>query len=582
MAGGRPGTCAECGSPLGDGQRYCLACGARAGAADAHLDELKRRMLARSASEAEAADAALGVGSAAGGVGSAGGAGVGGGATGGAPAGGGPAGPGAPRRWTLPVWKLPSRPVSAGLVLVFLGFGVLLGNVASSGAGDSLASSRTPLKVVVPDTASTAPATSTTATTGDEASPGGGESGSEPPASEPEPTPAATKASTTKSSGKSSTSTSESANTTEGSEEASSESSGSSAKAFEEPAKKLPPIKHVWLIVLSDEPYASVFGPASTAPYVTGTLEKKGELLVRYDAVAHEGLADEIALVSGQGPTVETAADCPNYTEITATGTGPDEQVLGSGCVYPSSTRTLPGELQAKGLTWRAYVQGIDEAGATATACAHPTLGQPDPTSAAGAQGTYLTDRNPFVYLGSIVSAPACAQDDVGLAALKGDLASVKSTPSFSYIAPDACDDGSPTACAAGAKDGMTAANSFLQEVVGEITASKAYKENGLLAITVDQAPATGEFADSSSCCGEPLFPNDPVKTLVGAPRGGGAVGALLLSPYIKGATTSQEAFNHFSLLATIEDLFGVAKLGYAALPAVKAFEPAMFQAGKA
>src|SRR6202034_1557661 len=105
------------------------------------------------------------------------------------------------------------------------------------------------------------------------------------------------------------------------------------------------------VIMLSDEPYASVFGPGSTAPYLARTLEHKGELLAHYDAVAHQGLANGIALLSGQGPTAETAANCPNYTEIGSTGTGAEEQVLGNGCVYPASTQTLAGQLSAKGLT---------------------------------------------------------------------------------------------------------------------------------------------------------------------------------------------------------------------------------------
>jgi hypothetical protein len=123
----------------------------------------------------------------------------------------------------------------------------------------------------------------------------------------------------------------------------------------------------------------------------------------------------------------------------------------------------------------------------------------------------------------------------------------------------------------------MAPAQTLLKQIVPEITGSKAYEESGLLVITVDQAPSSGAFADSSSCCGQPLFPNDPVKTLAGAPRGGGTVGALLLSPYVKGATTSQEPFNHFSLLGTIEDFFSLEHLGYAGLSAVKSFEPEMF-----
>ena len=178
------------------------------------------------------------------------------------------------------------------------------------------------------------------------------------------------------------------------------------------------------------------------------------------------------------------------------------------------------------------------------------------------------------MYFESIVASPACATDDVGLEAPRGRPRDPARTPNFSYIVPDRCDDGNPTPCTAGAPAGVAPAGTLLAQVVPEILASKAYKENGLLVITVDEAPSTGEFADSSSCCGEPLFPNDPLKSITGAPRGGGAVGALLLSPYVKGGTTSQEPFNHFSLLRTVEDLFGLKHLGYAGLAAVKSFEP--------
>ena len=308
---------------------------------------------------------------------------------------------------------------------------------------------------------------------------------------------------------------------------------------------------------------------------------------MRYDAVAHEGLADGLALVSGQGPTVETAADCPRYANVEPATTGADEQVTGSGCVYPKSTATLAGQLTEKHLSWHAYVEGMDEPGAAGGACAHPALGQPDPSSSGPPAGQgYATYRNPFVYFHSIIDSPQCATDDVGLRQLSSDLSSAARTPSFSYIVPGACHDGSPTPCAPGAPGGPVDADSFLQKVVPEITSSKAYKENGLLVITVDQAPTSGPFEDSSSCCGQPQFPNipAPASTVAGLPsKGGGEVGALLLSPYVKGATTnSEEQYNHFSLLRTIEDFFGVKHLGYAALKGVSSFSPSLYTAYKA
>jgi phosphatidylinositol-3-phosphatase len=529
-------------------QRYCLSCGARVGPRSPQLEPLLRRAGGRSQPTAEPVAVGFGVA-----------------ATGAAAVTPAPAG-----------LRLPAPRISALLALVFLGFGVLLGSQSGSRVPTTLASERSHLRVVLPASESPKPS----ASEGEASS-----SQSEPPVAESEPTPtpasgadggAAASTPAQAPSGASKSPAGDSKGDSKGGSSGSGESSAGGA------ATKLPPVKHVFVIVLSDEPYASVFGPASTAPYMSSTLERQGELLVRYDAVAHEELANELALLSGQGPTAETAANCPNYTEIAPTGVGPDEQVLGTGCVYPQATQTLATQLTAKRLTWRAYVQGIDEAGAQAPACAHPVLGQADPTAdQTSSAGAYATFRNPFMYFAAVTGSPACATDDVGLSSLKGDLADAARTPSFSYIVPDRCHDANPTPCTPTAPAGPAQAETFLKEVVPEITASKAYKQSGLLVITIDQAPSSGEFADSSSCCGQPLFPNAPSKTLSGAPRGGGGVGALLLSPFVKGATTSQEPFNHFSLLRTIEDLFGLKHLGYAGLSTVKSFEPSMFIAPK-
>ncbi len=473
--------------------------------------------------------------------------------------------------------SLPSPRVCAVLVLAFLGFGILIGNVTASPVQDTLAaSSGRHVKLILPP----APAGSTSTP---EASPT-----SEPPSAESEPTPSAGASSAPSSTGgesgsgkPSSPSSSKDSGAGKGSGGG---KGGSSAPASGGSSTKLPPIKHVFVIVLSDQPYASVFGPSSPSPYLSQTLERKGELLVRYYAVAHQELANAIALLSGQGPTAETAANCPNYTLIAPATVGSDEQVKGTGCVYPSSTKTLAGQLAAKRLPWRAYIEGMGERPGTESGgadgdCGHPALGTADPTSAATppAGQTYATYRNPFVYFSSLTGAPACEADDVGLNQLSLDLSTPSRTPSFAYIVPDRCHDGSPTPCASGAPAGVGAAEGFLKQVVPEILGSKAYKENGLLAITVDQAPSSGEFADSSACCGQPQFPNLPASTSGLGPEGGGQVGALLLSPFIKGGGVSQEPYNHFSLLRTIEDLFGLSHLGYAGLSKVSSFEPSIF-----
>jgi hypothetical protein len=519
------------------------------------------------------------------------------------PGGGSEAARQARRRWAR---VLPPAQISALLLVAFLGFGVAMGAVAK-GARTVRPRAREVLVASAP-AAATAPSPAKAVRTA-------------PPAAEAEPTPSAspeTEASTESTGQGSSPAGKSGTKSAAGSSGASSGSSGAGggkagggisgsgaagsgsglgSGSAGGSATKLPPVKHVFVVMLDDQPYATVFGPASPAHYLTGTLEHKGELLVRYYAVAHQQLANGIALLSGQGPTPQTAENCPTYENVTPGTIGAEEQVSGQGCVYPNSTQTLAGQLTAKHLTWKAYLEGMDEgaggtagtgAGAGASgsgaggadgACGHPALGAADPTSTATppAGQTYATWRNPLVYFHSVIDSAECASDDVGINELSSDLASAKSTPSVAYIVPDLCNDGNATPCAPGAPAGMTPADGFLQKVIPEITGSKAYKENGLLVITVDEAPSSGEYADSSSCCGQPAFPNLPAPTGALGKPGGGQVGALLLSPFIKGGNLNQDSYNHFSLLRTIEDLFGLSHLGYAGGKEVGSFAPSLF-----
>ena len=80
----------------------------------------------------------------------------------------------------------------------------------------------------------------------------------------------------------------------------------------------LPPVKHVFVIALAEHGYEDAFGANSQAPYLAKTLTGKGELLANYYAVAQGELANEIALVSGQGPNPDVAANCPTFTRHAA------------------------------------------------------------------------------------------------------------------------------------------------------------------------------------------------------------------------------------------------------------------------
>jgi hypothetical protein len=359
----------------------------------------------------------------------------------------------------------------------------------------------------------------------------------------------------------------------------------------EEPG--LPPVQHVFVIVLADRGFEETYGPASTSTYMAKTLPEKGELLSNYYAVTTGDLANEIALISGQGPNPATAANCPEYKEFATPTLGATGQAEGEGCVYPAETETLPGQLVAAKKSWKAYIGGIGNGQAgEPTTCRHPGFGEADLTQAPRPGDPYETWRNPFAYFHSIVDSPECAERDVGLEQLSVDLRKEARTPSFSYIVPDACHDGSETPCEPGAPAGLTAAQSWLETTIAEIEASPAYKTSGLIAITSAQARQDLPEPDTSACCGTPEYPNLPAPEVAPPPAagpvkesgGGGRVGMLLLSPFVApGSVNETGYYNHFSFLLSIGELLEVTPPpGYAAEPVLTAFDSTVFNSEEA
>jgi hypothetical protein len=380
-------------------------------------------------------------------------------------------------------------------------------------------------------------------------------------------------------------------------------------------------VRHVFVIVLENKSFDNTFATSTQDPYLRTTLVPMGGLLTQYYGTGHFSLDNYISMISGQAPTPDTEDDClpgltgsmSNYNDVMQTGTTPDGQVIAKGgCVYPASVKTLPDQLSAAGLRWRGYMQdmGNDPARERAT-CGHPLTGigtdhtgaAEAPSSAVPLGDAYATRHNPFMYFHSIIDSPSCDINVVNLEQLTADLGAVANTPNFIFITPNLCDDGhdgsgsgaAGTTCANGQPGGLTSADAFLKTWVPKILASPAYQRDGLLIITFDESNYTQSISSNAStgqttidltfpgesCCRQPPGPNisakrpgrlrlvntaTKVENIVFNGYGGDRIGALLLSPFVKPGSTSSIAYNHYSLLKSLEDIFQLgAHLGYAA-----------------
>jgi phosphatidylinositol-3-phosphatase len=343
-----------------------------------------------------------------------------------------------------------------------------------------------------------------------------------------------------------------------------------------------PPVRHVFVIVLENQSFEGTFGAHASAPYLARTLVAQGALLKNYFGIGHMSLDNYVALISGQAPNKATQLDCPTYTpfQLTQPTLNADGLALGTGCLYPRMVQMVGDQLDAAGFSWRGYMEDLGRDPARdGGPCGHPAIGAPDPTQTAKRtpKDQYAMWHNPFVFFRTVVDDPSrCASHVVGLDRLANDLATTATTPNYAFITPNLCDDAHDTPCMDDSPGGLEQADRFLRHWVPIITGSPAFKADGVLIITFDEAESTTEPDTSAACCGERGLPGAATPPGGDGP-GGGRVGAVILSSFIKGGTVSTTPYNHYALLRWVEDVFGLPHLGYAGAPGLRGFGADVF-----
>ena len=282
---------------------------------------------------------------------------------------------------------------------------------------------------------------------------------------------------------------------------------------------RVPHLGRVALVVLENSTYDQALRDPGFA-----ALAASGALLRRYYGIAHHSLPNYLALTSGATATDTTRADCPRF----------DCQV---------SDASLATQLDTAGVSWKGYF------GATTEPCRTPVPGQQDPF-----EKGYITHHNPFAYYPALGASPtggtpACQAHLRALNEL-GDDAGAGRLPGFSLVVPDSCEDGHDKPCDDGRPGGISTAGKWVAGAASTITKSPSWSAASALVIVFDEDDAS----DNTGCCGQL--------------QGGGHVAAVVLSGMITPGTVSDHAYNHYSMLRTIEDGLGLAgHLGGAGIP---------------
>jgi hypothetical protein len=319
-------------------------------------------------------------------------------------------------------------------------------------------------------------------------------------------------------------------------------------------------VQHIFVIVLENHSAQSVIGDPN-APYLT-SLAQQNASAGKYYGVTHPSLPNYVAMISGSNWWINDDNPLDRFDHT-----------------------NLVDQLEARHKSWAAYMEAMPADNKT-------TDYWPDSSNK-----LYASKHNPFALFNDIRNDPARMANVKTYDALAGDLAQSNTTPDFAFIVPDQCNDmhggvygtvpGHPeTPCPYNTVNDdpedialKQKADAFVKTTVQMIQASPSWRQGqDAIFIVSDEGDYTGTpesqqnggWDSPAGCCDSPVVPagdTDIDPTWPGGVYGGGLVPAVVVVNHDgkTGGYVSQTPYNHYSLLATIEQIWSLPRLAYAA-----------------
>jgi hypothetical protein len=287
----------------------------------------------------------------------------------------------------------------------------------------------------------------------------------------------------------------------------------------------VPVYDHVMVVVEENHGLADVIGNPA-APNLNYLARTFG-LATNYFGVSHPSEPNYVALLGGS--TYGVADDNPYY-------------------VNKINAPSLISELDGAGISWKAYLESLPHAGYQGICYPAKCNGVPD------IDPLYVSKHVGIANFTTSLNAADWSRQ-VPSGQLTSDLAA-NTVPRFSWIIPDECRDmhGDPPYCLDG---GSTFSGSsydpqdqhlvgigdaYLGKLVSQVTNAPFWSHgNNAIVVVFDEGD------DNAGCCGS----ND----------GGGQVAAIVVTNHGPRGVKDNTPYNHYSLLRTIQDSFGLSCL---------------------
>ena len=323
---------------------------------------------------------------------------------------------------------------------------------------------------------------------------------------------------------------------------------------------------HVFVIMMENTTYSDLLNESNPdTSFIQGLASSYG-LETDYFGVTHTSLPNYVAAISGN-----------------TWGSNNDDPAQAANGDF--NHLNLVDQLAQARVSWKGYMESMPSVGYAGVYgdCSDPN---PDPNCTNGDTGTalYVQKHDPFMLFPDISTNPQRADNVVPLTQLSTDLQD-GDVPQFAWISPNVCNDmhGGAPACPYPASSSSPAqavlyqdGDSFLKTWVTAIIGSRAWTGNSAIFITWDEGSYTDTSPygpeDDSGCCDSPALPNPPANAttgsggdLVGATSyGGGQVPMIVVSRMGPRGATDATPANHYSLLQTVEQNWGLPFLGNA------------------
>jgi phospholipase C len=315
----------------------------------------------------------------------------------------------------------------------------------------------------------------------------------------------------------------------------------------------IPAYQHIVEIVMENSSYATIIGNP-LAPQINALASKYG-LATNYFGVTHPSEPNYLAMIAGDYFGIQD--DDQFY--CTPALASADPNCAGTTVNHTIDAPTLADQLTAAGMTWKGYFQSLPPT---------PPAGQLIMTgpNANGpytfkypsiSNALYAAKHNPFLNFTGTQGALANMVPDTQLAA---DLAG-NSLPNFSLVVPDQCHDMHGTGSCSDPNALIATGDSYVSDTVNAVLASPVWPDGpNAIVITWDEDDSSDRGQPGTGCCGA-----DP---------GGGHVATIVISSQGNLPITDATAYNHYSLLRTVEAAFGLPPLAHASDAVVPLMTP--------